>query len=224
MTVPTPTLPGLESTAAQRWRAGIEAEVRRGHRARTRAIALSGSAVLAGGATAVALVLASPGVSYAFGGWSATPTAKTAAESFASSDPCLSFPIDLGGVGGHVTAIVDTRGPFTLGYYVASSASGSATLTCVTGPAFTHPAVAMSRGDSAMPSAPAGQVDYQTAIPGSVDGQGYTIVTGSAGSGVTGVTFELSDGSAVAATVGDGLLVAWWPGDATVVSSQVAAG
>ncbi len=223
MSIPTPTLPELDGAAAARWRDGLVAEVARRRRTRARVAALSGSAVLASGATALAFVLASPGVSYAFGGWTATPSPQSPATSFASNDACVGSPATIGNDGPPTASVVDARGPFTLGYYV-TSASGYAALTCVTGPAFAHPAVAMSRGVRTPAPAP-GQVDAQLTIPPSVDGgQSYSIETGAVGAGVTGVTFELSDGSAVVATVGDGLLVAWWPGTATVTSTQVASG
>lgn len=221
MTFTTPTVPGVDAPTAARWRDGIEAEVRRRRRGRVRVAAVSGSAVLAGGAVTVALVLASPGVSYAFGGWTATPTPKTAAELIASADPCAGAPPNIADVGAPTASVVDTRGPFTLSYYVASAATGYADLTCVTGPAFAHPAVALGRGSAQSAPTPGfGHIDFQTAMPGSADGQTYTIVTGSVGSGVSAVSFNLSDGSTVVATVGDGLLVAWWPGDATITSTQ----
>lgn len=218
MTIPTPTVPGVDAAAAARWRDGLESELRRRRRARTRVLALSGSAVAASGATALAFVLASPGVSYAFGGWSPTPTHPTAAEMFSGSDGCVASPTSIQDDGPPTASVVDTRGPFTLSYFVTTT-SGFASMACVTGPAFAHPWVVGARGVAA-PSVAAGAVDLNPALSGSVDGQAYTVVSGEVGAGVTGVTIALSDGTSVVATVGDGLAVAWWPGAATVASTQ----
>jgi hypothetical protein len=42
-------------------------------------------------------------------------------------------------------------------------------------------------------------------------GDMYTVAMGRIGSAVSGVGLQRSDGSVVAATVGDGHFVAWWP-------------
>ena len=42
-------------------------------------------------------------------------------------------------------------------------------------------------------------------------GDTYTVAMGRSGSGVSGVGLQRIDGSDVAATVGDGHFVAWWP-------------
>jgi hypothetical protein len=47
------------------------------------------------------------------------------------------------------------------------------------------------------------------------------MVEGRVASGVTGVTLVRDDGQDVVATVADGWLLAWWPGDASAISSQV---
>lgn len=50
---------------------------------------------------------------------------------------------------------------------------------------------------------------------------GVTFVVGHAGSAVSAVTLEQSDGTNVVATVANGYYAAWWPSDATLTSAQV---
>jgi hypothetical protein len=47
------------------------------------------------------------------------------------------------------------------------------------------------------------------------------VATGEAGSAVTGVTLELSDGARVTATLSNGFYGAWWPGNASVTTINV---
>ncbi len=48
-----------------------------------------------------------------------------------------------------------------------------------------------------------------------------TFVVGDAGSAVSALTLELSDGTTVGATVENGYYAAWWPSDAALTSAQV---
>jgi hypothetical protein len=48
-----------------------------------------------------------------------------------------------------------------------------------------------------------------------------TFVIGDAGSAVSSITLELSDGTSVGATVQNGYYAAWWPSDSTLTSAQV---
>lgn len=60
----------------------------------------------------------------------------------------------------------------------------------------------------------------QTHLSTTADGP-YTLVDGRVASGVSAVTLVLDNGQDVTATVSDGWLIAWWPGDAAATSSQV---
>jgi hypothetical protein len=60
----------------------------------------------------------------------------------------------------------------------------------------------------------------QTHLSTTADGP-YTLVDGRVAAGVTGVTLVQSDGQDVVATVSDGWLIAWWPGDTAATSAQV---
>lgn len=64
---------------------------------------------------------------------------------------------------------------------------------------------------------------FQEAIYDIETGPGsLTAVSGSIGAGVTGVTFVLSDGTKVRATVGHGWYLAWWPGSSKLTAPDPA--
>jgi len=58
-------------------------------------------------------------------------------------------------------------------------------------------------------------VEYENSAVNS-NGWEFSVVEGSIGSRVSGVTLTLSDGSSVVATVDNGIFAAWWPSQATV--------
>ena len=53
------------------------------------------------------------------------------------------------------------------------------------------------------------------------NGQPYGTMIAQAGSGVTGANLTLTDGTLVTATVQNGWVIAWWPGDGHVASAQL---
>ncbi|MGH9091128.1 MAG: hypothetical protein ACRDZR_07105 [Acidimicrobiales bacterium] len=192
--------------------------------------------MIAGGAaaslgTAGGIVVAGlgPGAVAAYAAWSPTPTiaspgqvsaadslcVEEATQSFSQATPAL-------GVGAPQSwrAVADdVRGPYTLVVLEATSATGTDQGSCLTGPG------ALATG-SLMVAEPSGSAT--TPAPGTVS-QGYafgpgsdtTVLVGAVGSGVSGVTIALSDGTRVTATVANGFYAAWWPGDFSPVSTTV---
>lgn len=205
------------------------------------------SAATVGSVLAVVLGGATP----AYAGWSPAPTeATTASPSPQASQSCLTaLPSDEPG-GGQLgsgrwqTVLSDVRGPFTVALFQNSGAYAA----CFTSSSFTEVTQVSAEGNSASNAqsvngsirdfgagGPAGgasstsvggtssgdlQNVVQTHLSTSADGP-YTLVDGRVASGVTAVTLVLDDGQDVVATVSDGWLIAWWPGDAAATSSQV---
>jgi hypothetical protein len=210
------------------------------------AAAVAGAAT-AGTVFAVVLGGAAP----AYAGWSPAPTASTAASpSPQASQSCLTaLPSDqpAGGELGSGTwqsELTDVRGPFT----VALFQNDGAYAACFTSSSFTE-VTQVTADDSSAANAqtangsvrslgsggPAGGMSsvsvggtssgdlqnvVQTHLSTTADGP-YTLVDGRVASGVTGVTLVLDNGQDVVATVADGWLIAWWPGDSAATSSQV---
>jgi len=110
--------------------------------------------------------------------------------------------------------LADTRGPFTFAVYGDEESSA----TCIKGPSF----MSVSGSGSSQPiTVPDGQVDLSSAHQGDRDGQAFSFADGRTGTGVTGVTLVLDDGTSVQATVGDGWYLAWWPSSHAVTSAQI---
>jgi hypothetical protein len=207
---------------------------------------LAGAAT-AGAALSVVLGGAAP----AYAGWSATPTAApSAAPSAQASQSCLSSLPSNEPAGGELgsgswqTVLTDVRGPFTVALFQNDGAYAS----CFTSSSFTEVTQVASNGGAATNAqsvngvirasgsgGPGGGLSavtvggtssgdlqnvVQTHLSTTADGP-YTMVDGRVASGVTGVTLVRDDGQDVVATVADGWLIAWWPGDATATSSQV---
>ena len=121
--------------------------------------------------------------------------------------------------------------------------SAGATATCLSGPSFTTTQANSAEGGasqhvlsggSASPGPPSavsimglgGPVSgpiseaSQSQLSAS-GGQRYTFVQGQVATDANAVTLVLSNGSDVQATVKDGSLVAWWPGNANATSAQL---
>ncbi len=176
---------------------------------------------------------------------SAAPSAQ-AAQACLSSLPSNEPAGGQLGSGSWQTVLTDVRGPFTVALFQNSGAYAS----CFTSSSFTEVTQVSANGGAASNaqsvngvlrvssngsgSPPAGpstmnvggtssgdlQNVVQAHLSTSADGP-YTMVDGRVASGVTGVTLVRDDGQDVVATVADGWLIAWWPGDATATSSQV---
>jgi len=226
----TPLVPTLSDFRLSTRQEHLVQEIAGRRRNRRRGgLALGGSALVASGVTTALLVLAGPGTANAFAAWTAAPTtaapgqissAEATCEAAAATPP----PDKAAGLatGAAQVSLVDTRGPFTL---VLFGASTSTTLMCVSGPSINSSAQAntqMTAIGGQPKLAQAGQITVDRLQTESAnDGQAYTIAEGSVGPGVTAATMVLSDGSNIVTTTGNGLFLAWWPGRAVVTTATV---
>jgi hypothetical protein len=169
-----------------------------------------GSIATAGGIAGVVIALTS-GASTAFAGWKAQPTAPSPQQIALAQASCASRQSPISGL---PLVLSDTRGPFTFQVYANDHASAS----CITGPSFTSIAGSFS---SAAVTVPAGKIQASVAHTTTRDGNAYAFSEGRTGAGVTGVTFDLSDGTKVTATVQNGWYVAWWPGARQAKAAEV---
>jgi hypothetical protein len=116
---------------------------------------------------------------------------------------------------------VDIRGPYTVILYVA--AHGAAELSCLSG----HQLVSLGGAFAthARPPVPAGHVatvsSGSTTTPPDEGSRQFSLLVGRTGSGVTGVTLRLRDGTHVTATLANGWFVAWWPGTQRGAATEV---
>jgi hypothetical protein len=189
----------------------------------------------AAAAAAVTLVDLGPSAPAAFAGWSRVPTHASSAQVADAQGSCSAklaqaqdaanaaaaqsgrpAPLaqDLAKLGETTPVLTDTRGPFTFTVFD----SGDANASCISGPGFTSVAMRAAWGVTA-PAA--GKIDPSFQEHTARAGNAYSFVEGRAGSGVTGATLALSDGSHVQATLQNGWLVAWWPGGARITSASV---
>jgi hypothetical protein len=214
----------------------------------SRRLAVSGiGALAAAGATAAAIVIVFSGAhaSNAFAGWTATPTHPASGQTASALGQCTSRLASSASGQSSVPAsgwqpvLTDTRGPFT----AMILQSGSATASCLTGPSFTTTLAnatqqggasqhIMSNGSANAGQPPtisvlglgrpsSGPISQATQQQATINGgQPYTFLQGQVETGVTALTLTLSDNSHVQATVADGSLVAWWPGNTHPVSAQ----
>jgi hypothetical protein len=234
-------LPGPSCDAWARARAGLRDESgahprridgeRRGRRRRRLTIAVVGAG--AGLCALLSAVLVLGGSATAFGGWSATPSYLTAEQTTATQVGCkASLPQALA-TGGWSLVATDARGPYTMAVYE----SGPTLASCLIGPSFTSVQAESLSSDSTMvsatggprPSSPSGSLlsggdIEQLLVSHDVQaGNGpYTVAEGRLdGQTVGAVTLVLSGGEDVTTTIGNGWLVAWWPGSQGVVAAQV---
>jgi hypothetical protein len=182
-------------------------------RTRTRAprprLAIGGGVATAAGTTAVILALTG-GATNAFAGWKPTPTKAAPGQLGAAGRACTSkSPIS-----GLPLALSDVRGPFTLQVYANDTTSA----TCINGPGIS--AVRVGESSQAATLAP-GEIEMTPAPPAGPARQPYAFSEGRIGSGVQAVTLNLSDGTTVDATVGNGWYLAWWPSAAEPRSATV---
>lgn len=206
------------------------------------ALALGGAAAAAGVAgIAVSLIGFGAGAQRAFAGWTPSPTAPASGQTTTAEASCkahMATPAELerarrDASGGHSapgewptssgewrTVLTDTRGPYTI--VLLANTGGVA--RCLTGPGFPGPAISESEGSASSQSAtmPAGQIGRLSyGFSRAVDEQPYSDTIGRVGSGASSVTFLLSDGSHVAASIENGWFLAWWPGSQTTVAAEV---
>ena len=110
--------------------------------------------------------------------------------------------------------LTDSRGPYTAAIY----ADTDTTAVCLSG----NDVSMSSRSTTTDPvSAAPGQIQFAGGATRDSAGDQLTLADGRAGTGVTAVTFDLSDGSSVQATVSGGWYMAWWPGTATATKAEI---
>lgn len=183
----------------------------RTHRLRAPVVigATATAAALAG--TLAVVISLGAGASNAFAGWSPTPTPPAPGQLAGAQTSCEQAQSPIAGL---PLQLSDTRGPFTFSIYADSTTSA----TCIKGPSFT----AVSGSISSSPiTAPAGHILLSSSHASENSGAAYTVAEGRTGTGVSGVTLRLEDGTTVQATVGNGWFVAWWPDAQAVKSAEL---
>lgn len=157
-------------------------------------------------AVAAVLVLGTSGhgLQNAFAGWSATPTTPAGGQLAAAQAACQQQDPQLRSA---TPTVADTRGPSSLLLY----ADGASETACVTGPPLLGTFTDSPTVDGAALAAAA--IDPQAILVGlAADGQGFRVLAGRVGDGVTAMSLVLAGGSTVQASVAGGWFAAWWPG------------
>jgi hypothetical protein len=165
----------------------------------------------AGTAAAVAVAVSlSSGAAPAFAGWQATPTTPTTTPTTPPAAPAGQSC----GQGLGTPTLTDARGPYTAAIYV----QGNTTVVCMSGDSIWMSSTATS---SVSVTVAAGQLQFGIGATRDSAGNQLTLADGRVGTGVSAVSFDLSDGTAVQATVSNGWYMAWWPGTATATNAEV---
>jgi hypothetical protein len=190
----------------------------RGWRPRSRAwrprLAIGGGVAAVAG-TLTAVLSLTGGAGTAFAGWSAQPTTPSASQLQTANGYCAANIPDPNTT---TQQLVDSRGPYTIIVYAGAAAATQTYNFCTVGPSFRN----ASGWTSYPPVTPAaGKLFLWTDHTSYDDGQPYGTMIASAGSGVTGATLKLTDGTVVTATVQNGYVAAWWPGDGHIASAQL---
>ncbi len=155
------------------------------------------------------------GASTAFAGWSAQPTTASPAQLQAAQSYCAANIPDPNTT---TQQAVDSRGPYTIIVYAGPAGSTQTYNFCTVGPGFRN----ASGWTSYPPVTPAaGQLFLWSDYTSMDDGQPYGTMIAQAGAGVTGANLTLTDGTVVTATVQNGWVIAWWPGNGHVASAQL---
>jgi hypothetical protein len=158
-------------------------------------------------ATAGVIVALGSSAAPAFAGWQATPRTTE------GSQPAQAPPQGCGaGLGAPV--LTDSRGPYSASIYAQSTTSA----VCLAGNGIS---MSSSSSASSIPTIASGQVEFAGGGMRDTAGSALTLADGRTGARVTGVAIELSDGSSVQATVGNGWYLAWWPGDVSATQVQI---
>jgi hypothetical protein len=215
----TPPVPHLSDARLRARRQHLVAEVTMRRRSHRRGLALGGTGVAAAGVGTTLVVLLG-GAPPAFAAWSASPTTPAPGQLASAEEVCSARPTNPPpGTPALPTkvSLADTRGPFTLLLYGTNTTAEGA-LLCMSDPNGSQ----LSVEQGTMPAPPgAGHLTLDRLQGQTTGNQAYTVAEGSVGSGVSGATLVLSDGTHVVTTVGNGLFLAWWPGSATVTSATV---
>ena len=171
-------------------------------------VAVGGLASVAG--TAGVVLALTGGATSAFAGWKSTPTTAGAQQLAAAQQACA----DQAPIAGLPLKLSDTRGPFTFQIY----ASDRVAAICTTGPSFRS---VSAMGSSAPVTVADAKIQASFAHTTNRDGQAFAFADGRLGADVSAVTFDLTDGTKVTATVQNGWYVAWWPGAAEAKSVEL---
>jgi hypothetical protein len=171
-----------------------------------------GGGVTATAATVAAVLTLAGGTTTAFAGWSAQPTAPSAGQLQTAVTACG------GSAAGLTQQLVDTRGPYTIMVYAGPAGSTQTYRFCTDGPYFES---ASAWTTSPPVTAPAGQLYLWSDNTAGDTQHPYGAMVAQAGAGVTAANLTLTDGAVVTATVQNGWVVAWWPGDTHVASAQL---
>ncbi len=185
-----------------------------------------GSLVVMAAIAAITLSLAGLGASTqrAFAGWTAAPTSPTTGQIVRAVTACKADLTTLAARDGRwQTVITDTRGPYTI--VLLADAKGHA--HCLSGPeAVPRPAISGGEGSSIGTRfvAPAGKISVGSwGFSRAGDEHPYMDISGHAGAGVSAITFVLTDGTHVVASLAHGWFLAWWPGTRRALSARVTA-
>lgn len=198
-------------------------------------IRLGALAAVGAGAVALALGLVGPGTQGAFAAWSAKPTIAPAGQIATAESSCLRAVVEITtrtaddghsrrrGLATSTSAwnvvVTDTRGPFTLLGYSATTSTSADRASCLVGNGIS-PEVVIDWQLAGKPSPmPAGSINAPTTEWNAPDN--YTVAIGMVGTGVTDLSVNLSNGTTVTTTVSNGYYAAWWPGSASAQSWEV---
>ena len=229
--IPAPQMPELDAAWIQRRAMHLVAEITRDERRGSlvtgrRVLVGAGAMAVVAGAAGLSVGLLGPGTSDAFAGWVPTPSASGLDQTARAEAACQNSVSGAQGAlaPSHVSlpdstlppvALTDSRGPFDL--LVLSSPSS--TVLCLTSSAFT--AVSGGGGGSNLGQPAAGTLAVDRILFTEDKGQPYTVINGRVGDDVTKVVLDLSDGSTVEASTGNGRFAAWWPSDSGVAAAEV---
>ncbi len=158
-------------------------------------------------AASAGVVVALSGAAPAFAGWQSKPTAAAASRHARAHKNC--------GQGLGASVLSESRGPYTASIYAESTTSA----ICLSGNGITMSSRSTS---SSSPTIASDGVQFGGGGMRDTAGDALTLSDGRVGSGVTGVTIDLSDGTSVQATVSNGWYLAWWPGDASATQALIA--
>jgi hypothetical protein len=224
----------IDPTAADR----IAARVADARPHSRRRFAVAGSATVAAGiGVVVATVTTLSGATPAFAGWTPIPSTAASADVTSATTACTGQLASMPGGPQSSTWIAtaaDVRGPYVL----EALASGSTSATCLTGPSITS--VSFGSGGGSLSSSkasgsgdPGGTSSTTNYAPGDAlttltlssldtrNGAPFDTLVGTIAPGGTAVSFTLSDGQTIQATVSGDLVLAWWPTGSKPVTAQV---
>lgn len=164
----------------------------------------------------------------ALAAWTSQPTPANQGETSGAEAQCSAALNAPGGPGGSADkasppppaggpwnpVLVDTRADLTLALY----SNGTTWIACLDTPSFIAVNAFGTNSDDQVPGTSATLDKLSTK---GTSGSTYTVAIGRAGSSVTGMVLQRTDGSAVTATLGNGHYIAWWPGTVGVTALSI---